>query len=57
MAPMPYFVTISAFSAADLAKVEAFLKADPFFARMESQESEALRDGRLIGRFKMVVVP
>ncbi len=55
--PMPYFVTISAFSAADLAKVEAFLKAEPFFARMESQESAALRDGRLIGRFKMVVVP
>lgn len=55
--PMPYFVTISAFSTADLARVEAFLKAEPFFARMESQESEALRDGRLIGRFKMVVVP
>ena len=55
--PMPYFVTISAFSAADLAKVEAFLKAEPFFARMESQNSEAVSDGRLIGRFKMVVVP
>ena len=55
--PVPYFVTISAFSAADLAKVEAFLKAEPFFARMESQNSEAVSDGRLIARFKMVVAP
>jgi hypothetical protein len=55
--PMRYFVTILAYSAADLAMVEAFLKAEPFFARMESQESEALRDGRLIARFKMVVAP
>ena len=55
--PMPYFVTISAFSAADIATVEVFLKTEPFFARMESQETETLSDGRVIGRFKMVVTP
>ncbi|MEP7157781.1 MAG: hypothetical protein ABI905_18495, partial [Betaproteobacteria bacterium] len=55
--PMPYFVTISALSGADIATVEAFLKTEPFFARMESQENETLKDGRLIARFKMMVVP
>ena len=53
--PMPYFVTISAFSAADIATVEAFLKTEPLFAHMESLETETLKDGRVIARFKMVV--
>lgn len=55
--PMPYYVTITALSAADLTTAEAFLKTDPFFARMESQQSEARPDGRLTRIFKMVVVP
>ncbi|MBL8519255.1 MAG: hypothetical protein JNK75_01160 [Betaproteobacteria bacterium] len=56
-APMPYYVTISARNAADMMKVEAFLKADPFFERMDSQRSEALPDGRLWTAFKMMIVP
>ncbi len=55
--PMVYHITITAPGAADWAPVEAFLKTDPFFARMESQQSEAHPDGRLIRIFKMVVVP
>lgn len=55
--PMVYWVSISAYSAADLATVEAFLKTEPFFARMESQETETLKDGRIFAKFKMVLAP
>ena len=55
--PMTYYVTITAPGDADWAPVEAFLKTDPFFARMESQQSDARPDGRLTRIFKMVVVP
>jgi hypothetical protein len=55
--PMPYHINISALSTADLDKVEAFLKAEPLFARLESQQSETLPDGRLVRIFKMVVEP
>ena len=55
--PMVYHITITAPGAADWAPVEAFLKTDPLFARMESQQSQAWPDGRVNRIFKMVVVP
>jgi hypothetical protein len=55
--PMIYYVTITAPGATDFAPVETFLKADPFFARMESGQSDARPDGKLTRIFKMMVVP
>lgn len=55
--PMPFFVTIKALNAEDIAKVEAFLKSDPFFERMDSKQTETLPDGRLSVAFKMLMVP
>ena len=55
--PMPFFVTIKALNAEDIAKVEAFLKSDPFFERMESKQTETLPDGQLSVAFKMMIVP
>ena len=54
---MPYFVTIRALNTADLADIETFLRADPFFVRMESKESETQPDGRPRVVFKMMIVP
>ena len=55
--PMPYFLNIRALNTADLADIETFLRADPFFERMESKESETLPDGRPRVVFKMMIVP
>ena len=55
--PMPFFVTIKALNAEDIAKVEAFLKSDPFFERMESRQTQTLPDGQLSVAFKMLMVP
>lgn len=55
--PMPFFVTIKALNAEDIAKVEAFLKSDPLFQRMESKQTQTLPDGRLSVAFKMLMVP
>ena len=55
--PMPFFVTIKALNAEDISKVEAFLKSDPLFERMESRQTQTLPDGRLSVAFKMLMVP
>lgn len=55
--PMPFFVTIKALNAEDIAKVETFLKSDPLFERMESRQTQTLPDGRLSVAFKMMMVP
>lgn len=54
---MPFFVTVVAKNAADMSVVEALLKADPFFVRMDSKDSVPRTDGRLQVAFKMLLVP
>ena len=55
--PMPFFVSIKALNTADIADVETFLRADPFFVRMESKQTETLPDGRQWAAFKLMIVP
>ncbi len=53
----PYTVTVSAPDAAGIAKVADYLRTDPFIRQIDSQESQVLRDGRLMVKFRMMAAP
>jgi len=55
--PTPYTLTVSSPDAADIAKVEDYLRTDPFIREISSQESQTLWDGRLMVKFSMMAAP
>ncbi len=55
--PTPYTVTVSAPDAASIAKVADYLRTDPFIRQIDAQESQALSDGRLMVKFRMMAAP
>ena len=55
--PTPYTVTVSAPDAAGITKVAEYLRTDPFIRQIDSQESQVLRDGRLMVKFRMMAAP
>ena len=55
--PTSYTVTVSTPDAAGAAKVAEYLRADPFIRQIDSQESQVLRDGRLMVKFRMMASP
>lgn len=55
--PTPYTVTVSAPDAAGIAKMTDYLRNDSFIRQIDAQESQVLRDGRLMVKFRMMAAP